>query len=63
MRIGCTDNKADDAFGALEIIKQLAPVVGGGGGGRADFAQAGGKDPTKLADAMIKADEIVRQIK
>ena len=50
-------------YHAGEIIKQLAPVVGGGGGGRADFAQAGGKDPTKLADALKKADEIVRLIK
>ncbi len=50
-------------YHAGEIIKRLAPVVGGGGGGRADFAQAGGKDPTKLADALKKADEIVRQLK
>nr|NIO09982.1 alanine--tRNA ligase [Deltaproteobacteria bacterium] len=50
-------------YHAGNIIKQLAPVVGGGGGGRPDFAQAGGKDPTKLSDALKKAEEIVRQIK
>jgi alanyl-tRNA synthetase len=41
-------------FHAGNIIKQLAPIVGGGGGGRPDFAQAGGKDPTKL-DAAVEA--------
>jgi alanyl-tRNA synthetase len=33
-------------------IKQIAPIVGGGGGGRADFAQAGGKDVSKIDDAL-----------
>ncbi len=48
-------------FHAGEIIKQLAAVVGGGGGGRPDFAQAGGKDPSKVHDALKKAEEIIRQ--
>ncbi len=34
-------------------VKEIAPVLGGGGGGRDDFAQAGGKDPSKL-DVAIK---------
>jgi len=50
-------------YHAGEIIKQLAPVVGGGGGGRADFAQAGGKDPSKVTEALKKAEEIIKQIK
>ena len=50
-------------YHAGEIIKQLAPVVGGGGGGRADFAQAGGKDPSRVKDALQKAEEIIKQIK
>jgi alanyl-tRNA synthetase len=41
------------------IIKQIAPIVGGGGGGRADFAQAGGKDPGKLDEALARVHEIV----
>ena len=32
---------------AGQLVKHLAPIVGGGGGGRADFAQAGGKDATQ----------------
>jgi alanyl-tRNA synthetase len=36
-------------------IKEIAPVLGGGGGGRADFAQAGGKDISKIAEAKERA--------
>ena len=36
-------------FKAGDIVKEAARVAGGGGGGRPDFAQAGGKDPAKLA--------------
>jgi alanyl-tRNA synthetase len=34
------------------LVKQGAPAIGGGGGGRDDMAQAGGKDPAKLDDAL-----------
>jgi len=40
---------------AGDWIKTIAPIVGGGGGGRADFAQAGGKDISKIDEAKIKA--------
>jgi len=36
-------------------IKEIAPILGGGGGGRPDFAQAGGKDASKIAEATEKA--------
>ena len=51
-----------DLTGSLkagDLIREVAGVVGGGGGGRPDFAQAGGKDPSKLADAIAKFDELV----
>jgi alanyl-tRNA synthetase len=42
-------------YHAGDIIKRLAPMVGGGGGGRPDFAQAGGKDPSRLDEALAAA--------
>jgi alanyl-tRNA synthetase len=46
-------------YHAGNIIKQLAPLVGGGGGGRPDFAQAGGKDPSKLDTAIAAARDLL----
>jgi alanyl-tRNA synthetase len=40
---------------AGDIVKQAAQVVGGGGGGRPTMAQAGGKDPSKLGEALATA--------
>jgi alanyl-tRNA synthetase len=40
---------------AGDWIKKIAPILGGGGGGRPDFAQAGGKDKTKLPEAREQA--------
>ena len=41
---------------AGQIVKEIAPIVGGGGGGRPDFAEAGGKQPEKI-DEMLAAAE------
>ena len=46
-------------YHAGNIIKQIAPIVGGGGGGRPDFAQAGGKDPARLDEALQKVYELI----
>jgi alanyl-tRNA synthetase len=45
---------------AGELVKKVAAVVGGGGGGRPDFAQAGGKSPEKLPEALAAVPEAVR---
>ncbi|HUF40569.1 MAG TPA: alanine--tRNA ligase [Verrucomicrobiae bacterium] len=50
-------------YHAGNIIKELAAMVGGGGGGRPDFAQAGGKEPEKIDAALKRAEEIIRTIK
>ena len=50
-----------DRVSATSIINSIAPIVGGGGGGRPDMAQAGGKDPSKLPEALEKAKEIVKK--
>ncbi len=41
------------------IIREAAKVCGGGGGGRPDMAQAGGKDASKINDALSKASEVL----
>jgi alanyl-tRNA synthetase len=46
-------------YHAGNIIKQLAPLVGGGGGGRPELAQAGGKDPERLDEALAAAYELL----
>ncbi len=45
---------------AGEWIKNIAPILGGGGGGRDDFAQAGGKDASRLGEALQKAKEYAK---
>lgn len=45
---------------AGNLVRDVAKVAGGGGGGRPDFAQAGGKDPERLADALAAAAEALR---
>ena len=44
---------------AGDLIREVAGVVGGGGGGRPDFAQAGGKDPSRIEEAIEKFNELV----
>lgn len=46
---------------AGDWIKNIAPIVGGGGGGRPDFATAGGKDITKIEEARIKALDYAKE--
>jgi alanyl-tRNA synthetase len=46
-------------FHAGNLIKAIAPLVGGGGGGRPDMAQAGGSQPEKLDAALAKAADVV----
>jgi len=50
-------------FKAGDLIKMIAPLVGGGGGGRPDMAQAGGKNPAGLQDALAKVLEWVNEKK
>ncbi|MFC7681339.1 alanine--tRNA ligase [Paenibacillus sp. GCM10028914] len=46
---------------AGKLVKEVAAVCGGGGGGRPDMAQAGGKDPSKIKEALKRAEELVSQ--
>jgi len=47
-------------FHAGNLLREVAKVAGGGGGGRPDFAQAGGKDPARIADALSVAADLVK---
>jgi alanyl-tRNA synthetase len=51
-----------DRVPANSLIQKLAPIVGGKGGGKADLAQAGGKDPEKLDEALDSAPEALREL-
>ena len=53
-----TDNLTDK-YHAGNIIKEISKVTGGRGGGKADFAQAGGGDPEKLESALRRFEELV----
>jgi alanyl-tRNA synthetase len=48
-----------DRVHAGNVIKEIAQIIGGGGGGRPNMAQAGGKDPEKLDEALDRAYRIV----
>lgn len=48
----CVSKALTKTYKAGDIIKEAAAIVGGRGGGRPDFAQAGGSDPSKLEDAV-----------
>ena len=51
----------DASAKAGDWIKKIAPILGGGGGGRPDFAQAGGKDASKLPEAKVEALNFIKE--
>jgi len=51
-----------DLLSADDLIKKIAPVVGGGGGGRSDFAQAGGSKIDKLDEALKESKAFVKEL-
>jgi alanyl-tRNA synthetase len=57
-----TKDLNDKGYHAGKLIKEVATRCGGGGGGRPDMAQAGGKDPEKLDSALQFVDEWVKSI-
>jgi alanyl-tRNA synthetase len=47
---------------AGQIVKEIAPIVGGGGGGRPDFAEAGGKQPEKIDEMLEQSGRILEAL-
>jgi alanyl-tRNA synthetase len=46
---------------ANKLIQEVAPIVGGKGGGRPENAQGAGKDATKIGEALARARELIAQ--
>ena len=58
----CADDAVSKGAHAGNIIKKLAPMVGGGGGGRPNMAQAGGKDPSGIDNMLSSAGPILEEM-
>ncbi len=58
--VTATEDAVKGGVHAGKIIKEAAALVGGGGGGRPNMAQAGGKNPAGIKDALAKAVEVVK---
>jgi alanyl-tRNA synthetase len=54
-----TPGAIEKGLSAAELVRTAASVVGGGGGGREDMAQAGGRDPAKLDEALAAARAMI----
>ncbi len=59
---GISRGLVEQGANAGNWVREVAPVVGGGGGGKPDMAQAGGKDASKIPSALEKATEIITQM-
>ena len=58
---GMTDDLIKKGLKAGDIVKAIAPIIDGGGGGRPQMAQAGGKNTKKINDALKEASKIITE--
>jgi alanyl-tRNA synthetase len=56
-----TPGAIEKGLSAAELVRTAASVVGGGGGGRDDMAQAGGRDPSRLDEALAAARALIEE--
>ncbi len=57
---GMSKDLIERGLHAGDWLKEVAPIVGGGGGGRPDLAQAGGKTPERVGEALDHAEATLR---
>ncbi len=60
--VAITDDLLDKGYHAGKMIKEIAMAAGGSGGGKADMAQAGAKEPSKIPNAFRVAEELMESI-
>ena len=53
--VAVSDDKTKEGLKAGDLIKAIAPAINGGGGGRPNLAQAGGKNPAGIKEALSRA--------
>lgn len=58
---GVSRDLVSSGLSAADWLKAVAPIVKGGGGGRPDMAQAGGKDASKLGEALVAAKKFIQE--
>ncbi len=56
-----SDDVVKQGIRADVIVKDVAPIIGGSGGGKPQMAQAGGKNSQKITDAVEKAKQFIKQ--
>jgi alanyl-tRNA synthetase len=56
--VAASRDLASEGFDAVAIIRQVGPIIRGGGGGRPELAQAGGRDGSRLRDALAEATRL-----
>ena len=56
--VAASGDLAGEGFDAGAVIREAAPIIGGGGGGRPDLAQAGGRDASRLDEALREAGRL-----
>ncbi|MCP1125290.1 alanine--tRNA ligase [Bacillus sp. 3103sda1] len=59
---GVTKDLIEQGYHAGKLVKEVASRCGGGGGGRPDMAQAGGKNPEQVEDALAFVEEYVKSV-
>jgi alanyl-tRNA synthetase len=64
-KVGIIVRVSDDLTGKVkagEVIREIAPIVGGRGGGKPDMAEGGGTEPDKLAEAIDASYAVIEKM-